>query len=235
VDSGLVRQIEATLLTWHSEPHPTLILLARFNARARDAQEIKRWMQDLLNELWVEAHKRVHKFSLADALPPDQSADLGADLGADATTPPRKPPVLWLLTLAADICRNRKRQARRDARKLTRLQDDSFVEEFFMGARAIEHDDPIAEVEVQQAVDWLLGLLHPKHAHVLRLYIEHDRDYTPITDALHLTLGTARVRVFRALRLLKKAVAVWQARHPDQELPWPFQRPPTPPTEEEGR
>ena len=68
---------------------------------------------------------------------------------------------------------------------------------------------PEQTFESREQVQEMLALVSPDDAEVLRLALLHELDSQGLADYLGVSVGTARVRLHRALRRLRKA---WKQR-----------------------
>ncbi|NWF70160.1 MAG: sigma-70 family RNA polymerase sigma factor [Chloroflexi bacterium] len=124
---------------------------------------------------------------------------------------PTRPPLAWLLGIAANLIHrqqvdNAKRQRREPlVRDLyPQLQDLLSDDEVFDLLAAVGDNTPQG-LEAQEAVNGLLALVSPADQEVLQLAILYELDGEALARALGITPGAARVRLHRALHRLRAA------------------------------
>jgi RNA polymerase sigma-70 factor (ECF subfamily) len=143
---------------------------------------------ELLNQVCVEALENAERF--------------------DCTRQPRA----WLLGIAANLIQRRKAESTRQKRREISVSDlvgDSNAttdEDVFdrLVRAAVNQGAP--ELEADQEVDRLLAPLSTDDRQVVKLAVLEEMDSVQVACTLGISPGAARVRLYRALRRLRKAL-----------------------------
>lgn len=122
-------------------------------------------------------------------------------------------PGAWLLGIGANLIRRRQvERAKRERREpLVRdMGNPSEVvsdDDLFDRLAALTEDDPARALESKETLAGLLGHVSEADQLVIRLGVLHGLDGEALAGALGISPGAARVRLHRALRRLRDAVA----------------------------
>jgi RNA polymerase sigma factor (sigma-70 family) len=140
-----------------------------------------------------------------------QEAVLEALAHADrltATTQPRA----WFLAIAANILKRKRAALARVSQREVLISDladrgEAHMDEdtFFDLFAGHTQPGPDVEVEADEQVAMMLALVSAEDQEVLRLALVNDLDGKMLATMLHITPGTARVRLHRALNRLRIA------------------------------
>lgn len=122
-------------------------------------------------------------------------------------------PRSWFLAVAANILK------RKRASFAKRYRFEVLVSDLAADSRELSQADlleqltlacapgPEQTLEAREQVEEMLALVSIEDAQVLRLALLHDLDSQSLADYLGINIGTARVRLHRALKRLRQA---WQ-------------------------
>ncbi len=108
----------------------------------------------------------------------------------------------WLYTLGMNVARDHLRRRKRQAGKLQSLDetaDDSRA--------LIDMDDQYAQASDRDSVNQALAQLPDDMREALVMRFREEFSYQEIADALHIGLSNAKMKVHRALDLLRKVMA----------------------------
>jgi RNA polymerase sigma factor (sigma-70 family) len=155
--------------------------------------------RDLLNEVVVEALHHADRFQV------------------------ERPPRAWLLGIAANLIKRRQAQVAKQERREPLVQDlyaagaTTFSEdELFEQLTAGRQPGPAKEMEMNESITTIMGLLSADDQRIIGLAVLYDLDGQSLATALGVKPGTARMRLHRALNRLRQA---WQQAHaPDGEV-----------------
>jgi RNA polymerase sigma factor (sigma-70 family) len=125
-----------------------------------------------------------------------------------STTQPRA----WFLAIAANVIKRKKAALARISQRevlVSDLADSTYgamdKSAFFDLFAAHSQPDPESEVEADEQADVMLSLVSHSDQEILRLALLNDLDTATLAKTLHITAGTARVRLHRALNRLRVA------------------------------
>jgi RNA polymerase sigma-70 factor, ECF subfamily len=155
----------------------------------------------------MRLHERaIMRFALRATGSPDDAADLfqetwlrayraypRLDEGTDALP--------WLYTIAANLCRNRRRDRARRSRVILSQNDGAVAPERGNSKARLEENEGFAAVHLGQ----LISALPPKQRQALYLRYFAGLDYDQIGAAMRCTAQAARANVSQAARKLKAA------------------------------
>lgn len=165
----------------------TLKVYARKGGLAQDDTHIESIARELLSEITIEALKHAERFDIA------------------------RHPMSWLLGIAANMVKRRQasttRLQRREpllrdlyASQENKLSDDELFD--WLNLQTTNDDD--RERYENDRLTALLPQLSPADQQVIQLAILQEMDGDAVAKALCIAPGTARMRLHRALRRLRK-------------------------------
>lgn len=134
---------------------------------------------ELLNEVTIEALKHPDRFNEVSE------------------------PLAWLIGIGANLIHRKRRSIYYQNHREVQMPDLEIFE-FFNQHLVIVN--PAHAVEARLMVDQLLSLLTPADREVIELAVLHDLDSNLIGRQLGIKPGTARMRLYRALKRLRTAM-----------------------------
>jgi RNA polymerase sigma-70 factor (ECF subfamily) len=118
---------------------------------------------------------------------------------------PRAPFIVFMLTLARNLCRNRLRDSGRRSRWQEEAPQDGL--EAVASAASPDVVDQLLEREQQRRVREAMMALPEKFREVLLLRFDQELDYAEIARIVGRNEATARSRVFHGLKKLRASVS----------------------------
>jgi RNA polymerase sigma-70 factor (ECF subfamily) len=155
----------------------------------------------------MRLHERaIMRFALRATGSPDDAADLFQEtwLRAYRAYPRLEPDadaLPWLYTIAANLCRNRKRDRARRSRVILAQNDGAAAPDGGERHGRMEENEGYAAVHLRQ----LISALPPKQRQALYLRYFAGLDYDQIGAAMRCSAQAARANVSQAARKLKAA------------------------------
>jgi RNA polymerase sigma factor (sigma-70 family) len=136
----------------------------------------------------------------------------------DRFDPDRGRPIAWLLGIGANVIQRRRQAISKRNHREPNLHDlmniqqaELSVAELWEQVANLTAADPADQMQEEERLWEILGLVPEEDQHVITLAILHEMNGQELAQALHVNPGAARMRLHRALRRLQQA---WQQHEP---------------------